>query len=172
MATSKNSTKPEVPYTEQQVLARRATAQFSDDPHRIHCLNQAGHKNDDQSASAYYYPRSQWYGCHGCDMKGFVADHAPYTEREHAYTYSNGTKVHRKPDRGKGKVIWQSDVSKDLAEPMGYEDIDSGTKRVVVVEGEKCYDALAPCLREKYGSRAVCLTSIGGSNAAARTNWE
>lgn len=135
----------------------------------VRCFNGAAHKNGDKHPSAFYNAETGYYGCRVCDLKGFAndRDHPDWNKRQ-TRTYSNGVEVTR--DRQSGsKNFWQANTgTKKLAKPYHHETIHDSTRTIYIVEGEKCAETLQPHLDHK--TQAV-ITSIGGSNAARKTDW-
>ena len=62
-------------FNESEILSRQAKFQNDQSESlRIHCPNEAGHKNGDKHASAYYYLKTGLFGCNVCGIKGFAID--------------------------------------------------------------------------------------------------
>ena len=157
-----------VGYTEAEIRARAV----STDSHvwRIHCLNATAHQHADRNPSAYYFTESGYYGCHVCGLNGYANDRnrADWTQPQKR-TYSNGVKVIREPKANGEKKIWQENTTaRSYPFPYSYELIHDDLNTIYIVEGEPCVESLAPFLDTK--TQAV-VTSIGGSNAAHKTNW-
>ena len=176
MATKSNS-KNNVPtsqkafkvgYTENQIASRAV------DTNRtwwsVRCFNESAHKNGDTHPSAWYCAETGYYGCAVCDLKGYANDrNRPDWNKHQVRTYSNGVNVNREIQPSGKKKIWQLNTkTRELPKPYGHETIHTNTRRIYVVEGEKCADAVQPHLNPN--SEAV-ITSIQGSQSPRKTDW-
>lgn len=154
-------------FTEQEILARKAKIQSSNDSAiLIHCPNGQAHKDDDHNPSAYYFQSSGWLGCHACDLKGFANDRDSAT-----YVYSNGDKKHRKrTDNSKDQYRTES-FSEEKPLPYGAERIGRQTNLLYIVEGEKCCEIAQHHACRQHGERVAVLTS-GASSSFNKVDWK
>ena len=166
-------------YTEKEILARKAGK--IGEPTAIHCLNHKAHKNGDRKPSAYYYPRTGFYACHICDLRGFAndVDTPDFKKRTAKWTYAPGQTVCRK-DTKNSKRIWQEiapDKEGELWPMFGLGALNQYVKCVYVLEGEPCAEALTTstvlhAAGPVAGANIVCITSKGGCKQAKNTDWK
>lgn len=162
-----------VGFTEAQILERAEGRLERGGFVAVRCLNETAHQHGDRHASAYYNTNIGWYGCRVCDLRGFASDRDrdDYAARHKRYAYSNASIAHR-TDSPQGKKYWQEISSRERdgekPKPYGFEQIDSLTRRVYVVEGEKCVDALQPHLNPKL---EAVVTSKQGTGSSHKTDW-
>lgn len=162
-----------IEYTEFQIFERAVGKTEKGGFISVRCFNKTAHRHGDLHASAYYNTNTGWYGCRVCDLRGFALDRDrdDYAARHKRYAYSNASVSHR-TDSPHGKKHWQDISERELngekPKPYGFEQIISSTRRIYVVEGEKCVDTLQPYLNPKL---EAVVTSKQGTASAHKTDW-
>lgn len=168
MAARRNSSNKsqKVEYTDAEIRSRAAGEQHGGWV-PVRCLNGRAHQHGDRNPSASYNLETGFYQCFACALRGYASDRdRPDWRRRQARTYPNGSIVHRMPTPD-GKKIWQENPQPS-ERPYQIELLHAGVDAIYIVEGEKCAEALTGALGDLP---RLALTSIGGSQAAGKTDW-
>ena len=185
--------KHKVPFTEAEILARRASG--TGNCLSIRCPNHQAHKNGDKNPSGTYYRSIGYYQCHAgnCGIKGFASDRNRgdwrATYRKQVYYYGKNAKgedlkvireyegVDSPSETGK-TVRTHGGTKEGPWPPYNIDALQADPQILFICEGEQCVDALGDhhallsCDGAAVsGTNIVCIGSRGGSNAAEKTDW-
>ena len=181
-------------FTEAEILSRKSGLPDSRNFVKVRCPNGSAHKHDDRNPSGSYSLSTGFYRCHVCSTRGFASDrnHPDFVPAGKTQTKTQTKPKGRKTtfhynDHQRVIRVDHDDGTKDFRpyhlsgsrwrvgkgdRPWGLYSKGAGIEEassIVLVEGEKCVEALANALGKVPAMTVI--TSSSGSNSASRTDW-